>query len=258
MARPPFTRPGHRAGFRPAGCRLRASLSLRASCRLLQTRRCTGKEPRARRILVLRVSGDDPSRAFAFARPLAGTRRRDEPLPRGPPGKLTPARTGAIRVKVSFPFSGARVPSSNRAAHPVVVRTPAWKGGPLLASGVRTGWLEARERAARHRRGLRSRKRPAKGECVRRRPRCVPPSGDASDARGSLLTSARAGLPATRHLLPEGGRCIAAMGAPTPFQSPVVPSMTSQALGAARSNGRRAGCSPPCRTARSQRLRRLL
>jgi hypothetical protein len=172
-ARPPSTRSVHRAGFRPAGCRWRASLSLRASCRLLQTRRCTGIH-RERVAPRTAAEGDDPSHAFAFGRPLAGTCTGDEPL-RACFRRSAPARTGPTRAKVSFPLSRAESPSRTDPRTPLSCARPRGRADPFSPPAHAPG-DSPRANALRITAEVSGPAAPREGRCVRRRPRCVPPS----------------------------------------------------------------------------------
>lgn len=233
-ARPPSTRSVHRAGFRPAGCRWRASLSLRASCRLLQTRRCTGIH-RERVAPRTAAEGDDPSHAFAFGRPLAGTCTGDEPL-RACFRRSAPARTGPTRAKVSFPLSRAESPSRTDPRTPLSCMHPRGRADPFSPLAHAPG-DSPRANALRITAEVSGPAAPREGRCVRRRPRCVPPSCVRANREDrSSRSPERASLPRGTGRSGERRR-FAAMGEPTPFEPPVVPSMTSQAPGAAQSNG---------------------
>jgi hypothetical protein len=169
-----------------------------------------------------------------------------------------PAGPGKLERRLASPFDG-RVPSSNRLRAPLCRARTATRGGPSRAScSHRVGCISRERESADYRRGLRFPHRPAKSDAFPRTPRCVPPFCACPRPRGSLPAFVQVGLSSTQHLRPEEHRRFAARESLRLFNHPVMPGLTSQATGAAQSNGTKGWLLPPSRTPRSQRSRRLL
>jgi hypothetical protein len=107
MVRLPFTRLVYRAGFRPDRYRLRASLSPRATFRLLQYDDARALTTSRIVFLVLRGEVTNLPPPSPSCRPLAGTIRADEPRRCMLPKKRV-CGTGLIQVKVHAAFRQVR------------------------------------------------------------------------------------------------------------------------------------------------------
>jgi len=147
-------------------------LSPRAFCRLLQYD--DARAPTAS-CFVPRAAGrgDEPSPAFAFVRPLAGTARADEPLSlrlrRG-----VSAWTGPERVKVRAVVSAGEAPPRTSTAHLVRRTSTATKGGTSRAFCSHRVCTPRKREVPTARSPFPA--SPREGRCVSRKPRCVLPS----------------------------------------------------------------------------------
>jgi hypothetical protein len=141
---------------------------------------------------------------------------------------------------------GGRGPSSKPVPRTSFVVRAVLREAEPLARFACTGWFVQRERGTSHRIGPRFPHRPAKGDALRRRPRCVPPPCPCVIARIAPRFRA-SGPPLHAAPVPRRTPTLCRRREPAPFLPPAMPGMTSQASGAARSNGTKGWLLPPFR-----------
>ena len=215
-----------------------------------------GHPPRAAPVPRAARRGDDPLHAFASSAPSRGRRGLTSRVTVMPPKKQTFAADRTDPSEGSRRLSAGEAPPRTGSAHLFRRASSCYERRNPSRVVPAPGDSFRRERGTSHRIGPRFPHRPAKGDALRRRPRCVPPPCPCMIARIAPRSRA-SGPPLHAAPVPRRTPTLCRRREPAPLLPPATPGMTSQASGAARSNGTKGWLLPPFRTPRSQRPRRL-
>jgi len=183
-ARPPFTRAVRRSGFRPDRTPTSRFSGPEDALPISATRRgtrhsCERVDPRPRRRMTyLRCVRLLPSRLSPRAT------RGNEPRQRRASEEARRARTGPTRAKAHATLRTRESPPRTEPHTSMSCARPRGRRNPSRI--LRAHPATHRTRGAMRRLQVSGRASPREGRCVRRRPRCVPPSSVRACARGSL------------------------------------------------------------------------